>query len=237
MGKNSVNSALFKVVVRENTHANKVLFFLCSFRSSWKIYALAIHRFKRAGYEVVVYDINDVVLQNDNPQLLIDVVSQVNEDINQRIKTYKDDGITVFDGIGNSLGSFLLYNYAVRFPLRKVILNIGGYMTRVIFEADNRHIKKTRQNYLSKGISQEMLAELWATIDDVALGTQLKSEETLLFRALNDKYASKEATALAIKTMRKSPTKFTVIQNKKLGHSAAVLKNVHSKKARDFLLT
>ena len=35
--------------------------------------------------------------------------------------------------------------------------------------------------------------------------------------------------------MSQSPTKFTVIENKKLSHSAAVLKNVHSKSARDFL--
>ena len=231
------NTPLFKVFIRKNIRAKKVLFFLCSFRSSWKIYTLAIQRFKRAGYEVVVYDINDVVLQNDSPQLLIDAVSQINENINQRIKAYQDQGIVIFDGIGNSLGSFLLYNYAVRFPLRKIILNIGGYMTRVIFEADNRHIKKTKQKYLAKGINLDKLAELWASIDDVSLGKQLKSEHTLLFRALKDKYASKEATALAIETMRNSPTKFTVIQNEKLGHSAAVLKNVHSKEARDFLLT
>lgn len=227
---------LFKVLVKQNPNARKVLFFLCSFRSSWRVYALAIQRFKKLGYEVVVYDINDIVLQNDDPQILLTAVDLVIEDINQRKRHYTEKGITIFDGIGNSLGSFLLYNYAVRYPLRKVILNIGGYMTRVIFEANNRHIKKTRRNYIAKGIDQDTLAKLWASIDDVSLGKQLKPEETLLFRAINDKYASEENTKLAVVTMSQSPTKFKVIQNQKLGHSAAVMKNVHSKSAREFLI-
>ena len=187
---------LFTVRLKQNPNAEKVLFFLCSFRSSWKVYALAIQRYKKLGYEVVVYDINDVVLQNDDPQILVTAIGQVIDDINERKKYYVQKGITIFDGIGNSLGSFFLYNYTVRFPLRKIILNIGGYMTSVIFEANNRHIKKTKQKYIANGIDRAKLAKLWASIDDVALGKQLKSQETLLFRALNDKYASKKILKL-----------------------------------------
>ena len=228
--------ALFRVILKSNQKATKVLFFLTSYRAPWFVYTLSIYKLRRNGYEVVVYDFKDEILDNDNPQILIDTVNNLNEDMQGRVKEYEKRGIHIFDGVGSSLGSFLLYNYAVRYPLRKLALNIVTRLANVIFGASDENILKTRQSYVNKGYNLRKLEEAWKEIDSPSLGSRLKSKETLVFTALNDKYVTRASSEAAIRGIKSSQTHLKVVQNQRSGHTTSVLKNAHSKILLDFLL-
>ncbi len=229
-------SPLFRVVLKPNPSAKKVIFFLTSYRAPWFIYTFALKTLKKNGYEVVAYDFNDRVLDNDDPTLLPTFVKDLNQDIQSRVLVYQKSGISIFDGVGSSLGSFLLYNYCTRYPLRKVSLNIVSYMARVIFTASDKNIYKIRQRYIDKGYDLAKLEKAWKEIDSPESGKNVKAEQLLLFTALNDKYVSVESANEVIKNIKMSNTKLAIYVNERLGHRTSVLRNVHSKRLMKFLL-
>jgi pimeloyl-ACP methyl ester carboxylesterase len=231
---NSAKKPLFKVILKRNPVAQKVIFFVCSYKITWHVYVLTIARLRRAGYEVVIYDLNDYLLDNDDPSILIRGVKEINDDINRRMAAYKSDGIKTFDAYGNSLGSFIVYNYAVHYPLRKI--NTGGYMSRIIFATTDRRLGKTKRRYEAKGYDHQKVDEAWTSIDTPALGRDIKAKETFLLLSLKDKHITNEAGEELIKNIAASSTRLVVSKNKHLRHSATVIKNAHSRPIRDFLL-
>lgn len=229
-------STYFKAVAKGNPDATKVLFYLTSYRAPWFVYSLAIRKLQKAGYEIVVYDFKDSVLDNDNPYFLPKFIEVLCKDMQSRVASYQNRGIGIFDGVGNSLGSFLLYNYTIRFPLRKIALNMVSYMSLVIFTSKDSRITKTRNTYLKQGFDLPKLQKAWETIDSPKTGKELKSDETMLFTALNDKYVTPESAQMVIDNIKISPTKLVVYKNLKLGHNASTVKNAHSKAMLEFFL-
>lgn len=226
---------LFRVVLRPNPKARKVLFYIASYKFSWRVFMFSVAKMRRLGYEVVVYDVNDYMLDSGNPKTLIRAVNEICEDIHVRQEAYKTKGIEIFDAVGSSLGAFLLFNYAVRYPLRKVALNTGGYMARVIFDSSDKRVIKARKRYETNGFDFKNLEKTWAVIDDPKLGRLVKAQHTLFFTSLNDLHVTNEAAHELRENMKLSPTNLEVYTNKHLGHTAAVFKNAHSKKLKDFL--
>jgi pimeloyl-ACP methyl ester carboxylesterase len=233
---NSPKKPLFKVVLKPNPAAKKVLFFVCSYKITWHVYALTIARLRRAGYEVVVYDLNDYILDNDSPKVLLRAVNEINIDINTRITAYKAIGIKIFDAYGNSLGSFIVYNYAIRYPLRKIVLNTGGYMSRIIFNTTDKRLSKTKKRYEVRGYDKSKLDTAWLSIDNPPLGRGIRAAETFLLISLKDKHIKNADSEELISNIAASGTQLIVNKNTHLRHSATVIKNAHSRLVRQFLL-
>lgn len=229
-------SSYFKVVVKRMPESTKVLFYLTSYRAPWFVYSFAINRLQKAGYEVVVYDFKDSVLDNEDPYFLPEFVEFLCKDMQSKVTFYQKRGVSTFDGVGNSLGSFLLYNYSIRYPLRKIALNMVSYMSVVIFTSKDSRIAKTRNNYLNKGFDLPKLQKTWQQIDSPQTGKELKSDETMLFTALKDKYVTPDSAQMVIDNIKTSPTRLNVHKNIKLGHNASTIKNAHSKAMLEFFL-
>lgn len=232
----SKKKPLFRILLKLNPAAIKVVFFITSYRVPWYIYKFPIEKLRKNGYEVVIYDLNDYIIENEDPHVLLQAVSEINADINTRISTYKKKGIIIFDGFGNSLGSFFVYNYAIHYPLRRIVLNTGGYMSRLIFNTRDRRVHKTRSSYLAKGFTQDIIEKLWESIDTPSIGQNMKAQETFLLTSLKDKHITNETAAEVAKNIALSGTNFSVHHTPGLRHSATVLKNSHSKLVMNFLL-
>ncbi|MDO8265976.1 MAG: hypothetical protein Q7T41_03470, partial [Candidatus Saccharibacteria bacterium] len=224
----------FKAITKKNKNANKVLLYLTSYRAPWFVYKLSINKLQKMGYEVVVYDFKDSILDNDDPLFLPKFVEYLCEDINSKVINYQKNGIETFDAIGNSLGSFLLYNYATRYPLRKIALNMVSYMSLVIFTSKDKRIAKTLKSYLSQGYTLEKLQKAWQSIDSTKSGKDVKANSTLIFSALKDKYVTPESAEKVVQSIKMSPTSLTVYKNTKLGHNASTVKNAHSKELLEY---
>ena len=222
-------NSYYKVITKKNNSAQKVLFYLTSYRAPWFVYKLSINKLQKIGYEVVVYDFKDSILDNDDPLFLPKFVEYLCKDINSKVVDYQKAGIGIIDAVGNSLGSFLLYNYAIRHSLRKIALNMVSYMSLVIFTSKDRRIAKTRKSYLSQGYTLEKLQKAWQSIDSPKSGKDVKAKSTLIFSALTDKYVTPESAEKVVESIKLSSTKLQVSKNTKLGHNAATVKNAHSK--------
>jgi hypothetical protein len=235
MLRNSATQPLYKTIIKRNKNAKKVLFFITSYMAPWSVYRLIVRQLQCRGYEVIVYDINDYILNNKDPHVLLLAINEINTDIHAKVLDYQKAGITIFDGIGNSLGSFLMYNYAICYPLRKVILNIGGYMSRVVFLSKDWRVARIRKNYERIGLNMMDLNKLWVDIDSPTTAKRLKCLQILLFTSRRDVFVSNESANELIRSLQKTPVQITVHINKYLGHTLAVIKNVHSRKLKLFL--
>jgi len=226
MNDTSKYADLFRVIKKSNPNADKVVFFLTSYRAPWFIYSLVINKLRKSGYEVLVYDFKDSILDNDNPSILPEFVELLCADMHGRVKAYELLGIKIFDGVGSSLGSFLLYNYAIRYPLRRVALNTVSYMSQVVFTSQYKQICKTRDSYIAKGYDLNKLEEKWKLIDSPESGKNIKVQSTLIFTALNDKFVSKESAQNVIKSIKLSNTRLSVITNERLNCSIPIYRAI-----------
>ena len=233
---NKPEAPLFRVIIKPNPKARKVMFYLTSYRKPWYVFKVSIEKLRRMGYEVMIYDFNDYILNNSDPGILPKAIYEVIADINTRKAAYEKRGIKVFDGAGHSLGSFFLFNYATRYPLRKVVLNVGGIMSKVIFNAHDRSIVKTKQRYQNLGYNLEKLSETWEDIDSpTALGSNMKAQRVLFYTVARDSYVSVGEAQTVIDGIKASAADLAVYANKRLGHKGAVFKNAHSSKFFKFL--
>jgi len=206
------------------------MFYLTSYRVPWYVFKRSIEKLRGLGYEVVVYDFNDYILNNNDPGVLPKAIYEVIVDINARKSAYEKLGIDIFDASGHSLGSFFLFNYATRYPLRKIVLNVGGIMAKVIFNARAHSIVKTREEYKKLGLDAKKLQEMWKDIDSpTILGANMKAQKVLFYIAKHDSFVSADEAKVVIDGIKSSNTNVTVRTNNHLGHRGVVFKNAHSK--------
>lgn len=188
------NPHLFRPIIKTNPKADKVLFYLTSYAFPWWVYAIPIARFRRMGYEVVVYDFHDTLLDNDDPTVLPTTTRKLIQDMADKQKQYEARGIKTFHGIGNSLGSYLIFNYALRYPLNAVVLNGGGSIADVIFHHRSGSWKRIADRYTKKGYNRKKLYELWAEFDLPTLGKNIKAEKILMTWSLKDGVIPRSST-------------------------------------------
>lgn len=185
---------LYRAIVQPNPKATKVLFYLTSYAFPWWVYIIPIIRFRRMGYEVVVYDLHDAILENIDPNILPSTTTKLIEDMASRQSQYEANGIKIFHGIGNSLGSYLIFNYALRYQLQALVLNGGGSIADVIFHAKNGSWKKIASAYAEIGFDHKKLHALWAEFDLPTLGKNIKASRVLLAYSLKDGTIPLEST-------------------------------------------
>lgn len=221
--------SLFKVVVTRNPKALKILFYLTSYAFPWWAYKVPIERFKKLGYEVVVYDFDDTVIENTDPTVLPTTVELLTKEIHERCEHYVKKGITTFHGIGNSLGSYMIYNYALRYPIDAIVLNSGGSVADIIFGGKGGTWAKIAASYELQGVNQQKLKFLWADSDDPKLGKNIKAKRILLQYSLKDGTIPLQSTLKFVDSLKASGKSLTLEINN-LPHIRSVLKNSHQVK-------
>lgn len=184
--KPSDSKPLFRAMVKPNAKATKVLFYVTSYAFPWWVYAIPIVRFRRMGYEVVVYDLHDEIVADIDPNILPSTATKLIEDMAHKQNEYEVKGIKTFHGIGNSLGSYLIFNYALRHPLQALVLNGGGSIADVIFHAKGGSWKNIANAYTEKGFDHKKLQTFWAEFDLPTLGKKMKADKVLLAYSLKD---------------------------------------------------
>lgn len=218
------NEQFFRIRVRHKSKATKVLFYLTSYAFPWWVYSLSIFSFTRLGYEVVVYDFPDTIVENDNPDILPKTILGLIEDMQRRQQDYQAKGISTFHGIGNSLGSYLLFNFVLRYPLDAIVLNGGGSISDVIFHAQSGSWKKIATAYSQKGYDYSKLRKLWAEFDLPTLGKNIKADRVLIMWSLRDGTIPRRSTEGFIIGMQSSGKQVTSTTDS-LPHIYSVIKN------------
>jgi len=146
----------------------------------WWIYIVPILRFRRLGYEVVVYSLHDEIMENEDTGILPAVTADIINDVAERRKQYIDQGIETFHGIGNSLGSYMMYNSSRRIPFSAIVLNSVGSAAEVLFSTDRKDLKKSAEAYKTQNHTRETLQNLWDEFDRPSNGHGIKSPKILI---------------------------------------------------------
>jgi pimeloyl-ACP methyl ester carboxylesterase len=224
MSMGSTRSQLFRAIIKPNPKATKVLFYLTSYAFPWWVYAVPIGRFRRMGYEVVVYDFNDALIKNEDPSILPKTIIDIVDDISTRRKEYQSRGVHTFHGIGNSLGSYVVFNYAIRYSLHAMVLNGGGSIADIIFHHKDGSWKKIANAYTQKGYDKQRLRELWAEYDLPTLGQKIKAEKVLITWSLNDGTIPRTSSEGFIAELKASGKQMSV-KTDNLPHVLSVISN------------
>ncbi len=214
----------YSVRLVKKTKAKEALFYMTSFGLPWWVYITSILRLRLKGYELVVYDFDRIVIDNDNPQVLLNTVSSVVKDMHKRRTEYENNDVLVVGGVGNSLGAYMLYNYCLNFPLNNIVLNGGGSISDMIFQPINSQFKKINEKYVSKGFSNKSVDKLWAEIDDIKLAENVRANNVLIYRSIHDDTIPPSSTKRFIDAFNKSEADLTVIEDKKT-HVGSVMSN------------
>jgi hypothetical protein len=223
------SNKLFKVIVKENPKATKVLFYFASYRFSWRIYWLPVLRLRNRGYEVVVYDIDDFVVESHDPKTLPRAAKELIYDVKTRQNEYKNKGINTYHGVGNSLGSYLLFNCALRVPFDAIVLNGSGSVADVIFSVKKGPLKKTAEQYKLASIDLEKLSDLWKEYDKPDLGKGIKANRILITWSTKDGLVPTNSSRDFIKSIKSSGKK-VVVKEDTLPHVGSIFLNSHNVK-------
>jgi hypothetical protein len=179
----------------------------------------AIRRLCREGYHVVAYQTTSAVFVDADPTILPELISQVREDIRERIAKLKSQDVTDFGFFGSSLGSFILYNCIGReIPeLRWGAFNTGGNIARGLWR-----IPAVRQRHVARGWSLPRLEEAWAELQWPEFGC-LDGCRFVFVSSRRDRVAPLSNIWQYIDPMRRAGAEVSVREVPAIGHITAVI--------------
>lgn len=181
-----------------------------------------------------MYDFKNIVFESNDPRTTINFVDTFVNDMHERV--LQNNSLQV-DVIGNSLGSWLAFNYSVRYPVAHAVFNSGGSAAEMLFAAIRGSFLKTKVLYESQGFDVSTLKHLWRSIDSIALGKKLKAKQSMFLWSPNDGVIPKRGTQELIKSMQASGHKLQVVKGNGR-HIPTVFVNAHRlKNIQRFLST
>jgi hypothetical protein len=176
----TTNSSFKYIELKRKNPRGRVVYFH-SYGAPSLAFALPELSLYLAGYSVRCYKFNDDILNVADPELLLRAVSEVTRDIQSWNKTNNYP----LHGIGNSMGSFLLWCIALDVSLINLILNGTGSMAETIFTRPDT-ITSTRYRYTKLGVTLEDLKFAWGKYEIPESGENIKAKNILLTRSTSD---------------------------------------------------
>lgn len=219
-------SSYFSVYVKSRPTATKVLFYFTSYKMPWWVFIIPILRFRRLGYEVIVYSLHDEIMENNDTSVLPTVTMDIINDVANRQKAYRKRGIQIFHGIGNSLGSYMMYNSSRRISFSAIVLNSVGSAAEVLFSTARKDLKKSTEAYRMQNHTRETLQELWTEFDRPSNGHGIKSPKILITYSEKDGLVPPSGPYEMMQALDAHNRKYEVKVDH-LPHEASIFFNAH----------
>ena len=218
------SSPYFTVYVKPRPDATKVLFYFTSYKVPWWIFIVPILRFRRLGYEVIVYSLHDEIMENEDTRVLPSVTQDIINDVAARRQAYVKQGIQTFHGIGNSLGSYMMFNSSQRIPFSAIVLNSVGSAADVLFSTKRRSLRKATEAYIAQNHTHDSLQNLWTEFDRPSNGHAIKSPKILITYSEKDGLVPSSGPAELMQALDAHNKKYEVKVDH-LPHEASILFN------------
>ncbi len=218
-------------LVKEN-----VIFFFTAFGHKYWLYYPAIKKLTKAGYYVIVYDINPNIVFNGNiPELLTHVDILIN-DIKKQVESLKKQRAKTFISFGNSAGTILAMRAAIEIAdIQKVIINLTyGSLTDNIWSW--RMLQGVKKSFENAGLSKSEVEKLLEPISPLSMAPKLKNKKLLLYLAKRDKIILFEQSQQFKEALDEEKIGYIYHQNNVFGHILSGAINLtRSKIYLDFL--
>lgn len=208
----------------------RVYLFL-GFGGKTAVYSPAILRLCRHGFSVVAISFHTRMSSEERIATLpkrIDAVCQTVAAYEARRKT-KTQAIA----FGNSMGSVYAWHVAQRIPsIDKVVANTAyALISKMIFEWKGSWYN----NLIRDGYTQETFHQAIADIEPIAHFDKLKGKRVLLCMNRDDPVINFEHAQLFKDALEKYGIEYEYLENRRVSHAGAVVRNIMSKRVLDFL--
>lgn len=213
-----------------------VIFLFTGFRMKRWLYYLTIRKLMKAGYYVIVYDIDSsLIFHGEISDFLYTVEALINT-VKQQVNDLKQQGAKVFFSYGTSMGTIFAMRIAIEIQdIKKIIVNLtyGSLADNVWTWSVLKGVKKRLEH---AGITKEKLETLLEPISPLSMAPKLKGKKLLLYLAKKDKIILFNQSLQFKEALDKAGIEYIYYQNNRFGHFiAGSLNNLRSKIYLDFL--
>jgi len=220
----------FKPISR--TNAGRIYIF-CGLGSPLAYYLPAITRFRKHGFSVVIFKfktraILDLSIVNFS-EVIKEVVTTVSalEKANESAKTVV--------AIGNSMGSVFAWHVAAKVPsITKVVANTGyALISKHIFE--DRIGLHWRKKLIADGLDEHEFHKQILDSEPTSVMPRVHGKQILIFLNKDDNVISFSNSILYKKVLDEHNIPFEYVENSKIRHGTAIMKNLLSKRLLEFI--
>ena len=218
------------------TAGDPVIFFFTAFKTKYWLYYPVIRNLTKAGYYVVVYDINADAILKGEPEDFLNLADHIVLDVQSQVENFKQAGVKKFSTFGVSMGTLFALRISVDIPdIKKVVANLtyGSF-------ADNvwswKPASKLKRRLEGAGINKAALENLLTPISPLSMAPKLKGKKLLLYLAKNDKVILFSQSSQFKEALDRAGINYIYHQNNKFGHLiSGVINNSRPKIYLDFL--
>lgn len=199
----------------------KVIFLLAGWQNKIWMYGLFAKILARNGYYCIAYAYNNSVLSPDTKKTVM-YLTDVRNNILNRIGELKKEGYTDFSIFGTSLGSVIALMVANKTPdISKVILNTPGIdMAQTIWGWDKvkTYFKKA---LIEQNFTLEKLIAVWKPISPSSNIDNLHGKRILVYLSKNDRMIPYHQGQKLVRELESKKYDVKVITNNHVGHLLA----------------
>lgn len=208
---------------------------LCGFNSPRAFYLPAIRKYRKAGFDVILYRFHTKAIRELDAMSLPDAIEELCTIVASNEKEFSSNlqGIV----LGNSMGSVFAWHAASRIDsIEKIVANTGyALISKHIYE--DKIGTHWRKKLIKDGISQNEFHSMISKYEPISVFDKLKDKKVLLCMNRDDNVIGFDQAALFLESLKMNNINYTYIENHSMKHGTAILKNLMSKSLIDFLRT
>lgn len=203
----------------ESTPKPQVLACLVAgYTGKFKDYAKAVKSLQNAGYDVILFEYDNEVLDGGNPELLPNLISGITEVVTKESETYES---VLCAGV--SLGAFIAFN--VQRNIRKAKVGVYGTagmsVAHAVFTA--RFFRKMKDLYIANGFSEQDLKNRWADIEILDDAKLDKSQSMLIVMGKQDRLVRFEKASNTMDKWKTKGSRVDYFGKHGLGHTTTIM--------------
>lgn len=214
-------------VGEHGTKNKKVLFILGGWKTKQLLYFIPAQILAWKGYRCIVYTYEPSVLSPDVPRTR-EALHVIQDDIIQRIKVLKEEGIDDFSIYGFSLGSVISCMVADKEPaISRVILNTTGVsLAAAVWSWDDK-MPGFKQSLIEQGYTLKKLEQEWYDLAPTNNVENFRDKQVLMYLAINDQVIPYTLGKQLAAQLRTQEVLLELITNKHGSHATAGMLNVY----------
>lgn len=184
----------------------------------FKDYRKAVKSLQDSGYDVLLFEYDNEVLDGGKPALLPGLIQDITSVVAKKAENYES---VLCAGV--SLGAFIAFN--VQRNIRKVKVGVYGTagmsVAHAIFTA--KFFRRIKARYVANGFSEQDLKNLWADIEILDDAKLDKSQSMLIVMGKQDRLVRFGKASKAMDKWKANGSRVYYFGKRGLGHTTTIL--------------
>lgn len=183
----------------------------------FKDYTKAVKSLRDSGYDVILFEFDNEVLDGGNPALLPNLIRDITEVVTEEAQNYES---VLCAGV--SLGAFIAFNVQRNIPKAKVGVygTAGMSVAHAILTA--RFFRSIKKRYLANGFNEQDLKDQWADIEILDDAKLDESQSMLIVMGKQDRLVRFNKASKAMDKWKANGSRVDYFGKLGLGHATTI---------------